>query len=155
MWLAFLRPSFVYIRESPNCAAFSVGCARPYVHITPILRQLYWVQLKLEFRTSYSCTPLLDHSTPVTDTCLRQPHSAGAIWRVIYIPSFRPICLEPTASPGRKCNNHKYVKVSSQTVSSSSRSSLRPFGFLLPQWMCVCACVCVCVYVCVCVCVCV
>ena len=29
----------------------------------------------------------------------------------------QPICLELIASPRRKCNNHRYVLVSSQTVS--------------------------------------
>ena len=48
-WLVFLRPSSVSIKAGQNCAACSLACAPPSVHISRMVSQLRWLQPKPEF----------------------------------------------------------------------------------------------------------
>ena len=122
----------LHIKMSPNCAAFSVACAPLSVHITPIVMSAPLtaakaripckrIPLSQRHHLPHSCespwpptavlpfsttSPRYRHPPPTTPTLKMQDE------RWLCTPSFRPICLELTASPRRKCNNHRYVQVS-------------------------------------------
>ena len=108
--------------------SFSVACAPLSVHITPIVMSAPLTAAKARFprkcmhlsqrnHLPHSCSspwtptvlpfsttsPRYRHPTPTTPTLKMQDE------RWLYTPSFRPICLELTASPRRKCNNHRNV----------------------------------------------
>ena len=122
----------LHITKSPNCAAFSVNYAPLSVHITPIVMSApltaakariprKCMSLSQRHHLPHSCEspwpptavlpfsttpPGYRHQPPTTPTLQMQDE------RWLCIPSFRPICLELTASPRRKCNKNRYVQVS-------------------------------------------
>ena len=122
----------LHIKKSPTCAAFSVACAPLSVHITLIVMSTSLTAAKAQIPRK--CMPLsqrhhLPHSCespwpptavlPFSTTPPRYRHQPPTIptllmqdERWLCTPSFRSICLELTASPHRKCNNHRYVQVS-------------------------------------------
>ena len=125
------------IKKSPNCAALSVARAPLSVHITPIVMSAPLAAAKA--RILRKCKPLSQHHhlpysypSPWPPTAVltfsttspryrHQPPTTPTLQmqdeRWLCTPSFRSICLELTASSRRKCNNQRYVQVSSQTVS--------------------------------------
>ena len=112
----------LHIKKSPNCAAFSVTWAPLSVHITAKARSpRKCTPLSQRHHLPHSCKfhrpptavlpfsttpPRYRHQPPTTPTLQMQDE------RWLCTPSFRSICLELTASPRRKCNNHQYVQVS-------------------------------------------
>ena len=91
--------------ENPNCAAYLVVRAPPHVHITPILRHLHWVPVRvwviiglhasvstpspppplLISLTFYICTLLLDLFAPVPTPASSKFHSVSARQKVIVL----------------------------------------------------------------------